>query len=237
MSADTRSWLADLIEKHDADLLAEWVREQRTLAGRSTSTTTDDEARDQSRRLLTAVRKGLVDAGLDDLAAPAWAETRDVLGEVSRERAIRGSSPSDTARFVFSLKQPLFARIRREVGNDAGRLAEQTWAGSLLIDSLGLYTTEVFQKTLERPQLVPLDSLETLKFLEQWRGDGDVLSLGPNRVDEQRVASQLTDILCCVLVCSIRCGEPLCVLFWQRSCPFCPRKSCVRLPIRVAVSY
>ena len=145
MSAEIRSWLAALIEKHHADLLSEWLREQRVATGRATSTTSDEEARDQSRRLLTAMRKGLIEGSLDDMTAPAWAETREVLGEVSRERASRGSSPSDTARFVFSLKQPLFARIRRESGGDAERLAEQTWAGSVLIDSLGLYTTEMSQ--------------------------------------------------------------------------------------------
>jgi rsbT co-antagonist protein RsbR len=172
MSADTRSWLADLIEKHHADLLSEWVREQRALGGRATSTTSDDEVRDQARRLLTAMRKGLVEGSLDDVTAPAWAETREVLAEVSRERAVRGSSPSDTARFVFSLKQPLFARIRREIGNDAARLAEQTWAGSLLIDSLGLYTSEVFQKT--REDIIARQQQELLELstpvVQLWEG-------------------------------------------------------------------
>ena len=172
MSADTRSWLADLIEKHHADLLSEWVREQRAVSGRATSATSDDEARDQARRLLTAVRTGLVEGSVDDLAGPAWAETREVLGEVSRERAGRGSTPSDTARFVFSLKQPLFARIRREIGNDAARLAEQTWAGSVLIDSLGLYTTEAFQKT--REEIIARQQQELLELstpvVQLWDG-------------------------------------------------------------------
>ena len=172
MSADTRSWLADLIEKHHADLLSEWLREQRALAGRATSVTSEEEARDQSRRLLTALRKGLVEGGSDDLTGPPWAETREVLGDVSRERASRGSSPSDTARFVLSIKQPLFARIRREAGNDAGRLAEQTWEGSMLIDSLGLYTTEIFQKT--REGIIARQQQELLELstpvVELWQG-------------------------------------------------------------------
>ena len=173
MSADTRSWLADLIEKHHADLLSEWLREQRALPGRATSVTSEDEARDQSRRLLTALRKGLVDgSSVDDLTGPPWADTREVLADVSRERAARGSSPSDTARFVLSIKQPLFARIRREAGNDAGRLAEQTWEGSMLIDSLGLYTTEIFQKT--REGIIARQQQELLELstpvVELWQG-------------------------------------------------------------------
>ena len=172
MSADTRSWLADLIEKHHADLLSEWLREQRALAGRATSVTSEEEARDQSQRLLTALRKGLAGGSLNDLTGPPWVDTREVLGEVSRERASRGSSPTDTARFVLSIKQPLFARIRREAGNDAGRLAEQTWEGSMLIDSLGLYTTEIFQKT--REGIIARQQQELLELstpvVELWQG-------------------------------------------------------------------
>jgi len=170
MSAETRSWLADLIEKHHADLLSEWQREQRARV--ATSATTEDEARDQSRRLLAAVRKSLAQGSVDDLASPAWAEARDVLGEVSRERASRGSSPSDTARFVFSLKQPLFAHIRREAGNDTAKLADETWTATQLVDSLGLFTSEAFQKMREemiRRQQQELLELST-PVVELWKG-------------------------------------------------------------------
>jgi rsbT co-antagonist protein RsbR len=173
MSADTHSsWLADTIEKHHGDLLSEWLREQRALGDRHTSTIPEDEVRDQSRRLLTAIRAGLLLGSPDDLSGPAWAEARDVLGEMSRERASRGSSPSNTARFVFSLKQPLFARIRRELGQDAGRLAEETWTASLLIDSLGLHTTEAFQKN--REEIIARQQQELLELstpvVELWEG-------------------------------------------------------------------
>ena len=66
-----------------------------------------------------------------------------------RSRAIQGFSPSDTARFVFSLKEPLFRRIREAHRKDAEALAADTWTLSHLIDDLGLYTTEAFQKSRE----------------------------------------------------------------------------------------
>ncbi len=172
MSAETRSWLADLIEKHHADLLSDWQREQRALGGRASSATTEEEAREQSRRLLTAVRKGLVQGSVEDLGAAAWVDARDVLAEVSRERAARGSSPSDTARFVFSLKQPLFARIRREAGNDSARLSDETWAATLLVDSLGLFSFEAFQRS--REEIISRQQQELLELstpvVELWKG-------------------------------------------------------------------
>ena len=72
-----------------------------------------------------------------------------MLTDLSRSRGVQGFSPSETATFIFSLKKPLFARLRREVGKDPDVLAEVTWAATELLDSLGLYTTEIYQKTRE----------------------------------------------------------------------------------------
>jgi len=58
-------------------------------------------------------------------------------------------TPIETAMFVFSLKQPLFARIRNEFPDDAQRLADETWRATLLIDRLGLETTTAFIKSRE----------------------------------------------------------------------------------------
>jgi rsbT co-antagonist protein RsbR len=49
---------------------------------------------------------------------------------------------------VFSMKQPLFTQLRKSV-SDVSTLADETWAATLLLDSLGLFTTEAFQKSRE----------------------------------------------------------------------------------------
>ena len=50
---------------------------------------------------------------------------------------------------MFSLKKPLFTHLRRELNGDGHALADETWATSELLDKLGLYTTEVYQKARE----------------------------------------------------------------------------------------
>src|SRR5690606_15707509 len=50
--------------------------------------------------------------------------------------------------FVFSLKQPLFDRLRSTIG-DGAALADEILAASQLLDKLGLHTTETFQKSRE----------------------------------------------------------------------------------------
>src|SRR6202000_251228 len=69
--------------------------------------------------------------------------------EISPARAIQGFSPSETATFVFSLKQPLFNTLTRNNSFSPAQVAELTWSITVLLDELGLFTLEVFQKSRE----------------------------------------------------------------------------------------
>ncbi len=72
-----------------------------------------------------------------------------MLDDLSVARAQQGFSPSETAMFIFSLKQPLFDRLQCVVGSGVEAL-NRLWPTNLLLDRLGLYTTEVFQRGREQ---------------------------------------------------------------------------------------
>ena len=93
-------------------------------------------------------RTGLDDVGASNPSDPRWKELRDLLDEISKSRAVQGFTPTETATFVFSFKEPLFRRLREDV-RDARILADQIWGATELLDAFGLYTTEVFLKTRE----------------------------------------------------------------------------------------
>jgi rsbT co-antagonist protein RsbR len=59
------------------------------------------------------------------------------------------SHPSEIATFVFSLKEPLFALLRQKIGAEPDRLAREIWTATVLLDKLGLYTVDAFQKSRE----------------------------------------------------------------------------------------
>jgi rsbT co-antagonist protein RsbR len=139
--------LPQLITKHRDWLVNNWIEQQR-IAG-PTAGADQAELRDYSTRFIDALR-GAAGAGQSqEIGASTWADARAVLEEVSRTQAQRGATPTQTATFVFSLKRPLFDLLRREVGNDAEALARETWAATVLLDRLGLYTMEAFQKSRE----------------------------------------------------------------------------------------
>ena len=52
------------------------------------------------------------DSADPDISDPRWAAVRELLTDLSRTRATRGFTPTETATFVFSLKEPLFAALR-----------------------------------------------------------------------------------------------------------------------------
>jgi rsbT co-antagonist protein RsbR len=83
------------------------------------------------------------------VGSPAWAPVRDLLSGISRSRTQQGFSPSEIATFVLSFKQPLFDRLRDELGKDAQALAAEVWAATTVLDRLGLLTMEVYQKSRE----------------------------------------------------------------------------------------
>jgi rsbT co-antagonist protein RsbR len=108
----------------------------------------------------------------NDIAGSDWAGARQVLEEVSRTRTTQGFTPSETATFVFSLKEPLFNLLRREIGNDANRLADEVWLATMLLDRLGLYTTELAQKS--RDEVIIRQQQELLELstpvVQLWEG-------------------------------------------------------------------
>jgi rsbT co-antagonist protein RsbR len=132
-----------LLEKNQVEVLSEWLRLQGTTGARQP----EQQRFDQSRRFLQLFAGATQRATSADILTPSWADVREMLGEVSRERGRLGFTPTETATFVFSLKEPLFSLLRTELPGDL--LTEETWAASRLIDALGLFTMELYQKGRE----------------------------------------------------------------------------------------
>jgi len=167
----TSSRLPEIIAKHEQDLLDQWIKEQTSSATRRPDLLSEADLREQSRALLNGIRNAIQRGRLDDITGSEWQTVRDVLNEVSRAQAQMGFSPSETATFVFSLKQPLFARLRAEI-RETDPLVDEMWAASTLLDKLGLHTTEVYQKSREEVILrQQQDMLElSTPVVELWDG-------------------------------------------------------------------
>jgi rsbT co-antagonist protein RsbR len=142
--------LRKVLGESQKELLADWVQAQLSATTLRADLIKESELREQSRELLSLMKGATEsDASLTQIDGPHWAAARDFLATVSRSRAQQGFSPSETATFVFSLKQPLFARLRAELGANAQALADEVWLTTDVLDRLGLLTAETFVKSRE----------------------------------------------------------------------------------------
>jgi rsbT co-antagonist protein RsbR len=140
-----------VMETSQVQLLADWVKVLRSAAtARSSSLISDPELQSQCQELITLLSAGIATGKLDNVDDPVWQPTREFLAGVSRSRGRQGFSPSETAMFVMSLKEPLVAHLRRAFqGENEAQLFHDVWELSKLLDKLGLYTTEVHQQARE----------------------------------------------------------------------------------------
>jgi len=139
--------VSEILGRDDKALLQEWI-EQVHSSSRGSGSIPEAELRQQCLKFISVFRAGLDDVGASNATDPRWKELRELLAEVSKSRAIQGFTPTETAAFVFSFKEPLFRRLSAEV-KDPKVLADQIWGASELLDSFGLYTTDVFLQTRE----------------------------------------------------------------------------------------
>ena len=141
------AFLAEILRRDQQSILAEWSRLQLDSISTRRELMSEAELGQQSRDFLSAFTPAFA-TDERDTTGPTWSPVRDFLARISESRARQGFSPSETATFVLSLKEPLFNRLRAAAG-DPETLGNEMWKATLALDALGLYTTEMHQKSRE----------------------------------------------------------------------------------------
>jgi rsbT co-antagonist protein RsbR len=169
MAKPPASRLPVILSESATEILSDWLARLNTrpdprLAAAELETQCDGIV----RRLAQACRDG----NLIDIDAPSFAPLRDILAELSRTRALAGYSPTETAIFILSLKEPLLARLRSVLAGEPDRLSDDTATISELIDKLGLFMMETFQRAREEViirQQMEISELST-PVVKLWQG-------------------------------------------------------------------
>ena len=141
--------LGEVLRKHRESILADWSRDLAGALSRHKDLIRESELRAQCHDFIDHLIKAMSSGEAAGIQGPEWAGMRELLGKISSSRAIQGFTPVETATFVFSFKKPFFARLRQEYGQDGDGLFREIWSAGQVLDELGLYTTEVFQKARE----------------------------------------------------------------------------------------
>jgi rsbT co-antagonist protein RsbR len=140
MAENDGQHLLGLLLQDEQALLDQWLRAASAhLQGRAAAAELDRAFRD----LLSALTKAVGGGGLD-LDHEAYGEVRALLAELSRDRARRGFTPSETAISVFSLKDALF-----DLADRSGQATRTLIVVSRWVDALGLLTFDNYVRARE----------------------------------------------------------------------------------------
>ena len=168
---DNAARISQLIQEHEAEIGSQWIAQLEALTVRGT-VSSKAQLRDHCQQFLAAFAAATRGGELENVDHRSWDEVRDLLAEISSSRAKSGSTPSETATFIFSLKQPIFTQLSAAFAGDPETLAAASWSTSTLLDKLGLYTIEVFQKA--KDQIIVRQQQELLELstpvVKLWNG-------------------------------------------------------------------
>jgi rsbT co-antagonist protein RsbR len=140
--------ISEILSRDSKPFLEDWMRNINRSSQSGTGSMSQSVLQQQCMNFYSSFRTASDKAGGSGVDDPRWKELKEQLSEISRSRAVQGFTPTETATFVFSFKEPLFRRLREDV-SDPQILADQIWGLSELLDALGLYTTEVHLATRE----------------------------------------------------------------------------------------
>ncbi len=140
--------MATVLEKHHAEIRSAWLEQLSAGGGDHSGRIAREDLRRQADEFLQLISRGLRAGQTDGIEGEEWADMRAFLENLSEQRALAGFTADETANFIFSLKRPLFDKLREDV-QDSRQLAQEVWATTVLLDSLGLHTVKSFQRARE----------------------------------------------------------------------------------------
>jgi len=149
MNADYK--FPDIINENYDAIFSDWIKEQITALTFRRELIKEEELKRQCQDFLTALIKTIQDGNIEQIDGEEWRDVRSIIDDVSRRRIELGFISSETATFIFSLKQSIFSiLLENALDWDNSKIIREIWGVTILMDKLGLYSFESYQKTRER---------------------------------------------------------------------------------------
>ncbi|HEY9710780.1 MAG TPA: STAS domain-containing protein [Oculatellaceae cyanobacterium] len=171
MSVGDHSIIPEILRNYQTELLNDWLSEQ-IEAGILKNSFKERELREECKDFLDLLSTAVQSGHLTNVRASEWTDVREMLTSFSRTSSQKGFTATETASFVFSLKPPIFNRLRQEIPQDNATLTREICEGTTLLDTLGLWTIESYQKAREGVILRQQEELMELStpVVKLWEG-------------------------------------------------------------------
>lgn len=140
----------DIIKKNEVKILKRWIALQ--LANIDTlrrDLISEADLRNESNNFLRNFTEAIKLGIKEDITGPEYEKVKEILIKISRNRAIQGFTPSETATFVFSLKEAILPYMQEAYKSDVEEMLTVTTGLNNLLDKLGLQSFEEYSKGRE----------------------------------------------------------------------------------------
>jgi rsbT co-antagonist protein RsbR len=145
---DVSTTLSQLLRDQQSQVLSDWMSRQLQSLSTRRDLLSEVDLAAESAQFLETLTGALESSDPERPVGEAWDRLHGMITKLSASRARLGFSPSETAMFIFSLKQPLFDVLKASV-TKPDALAREMWHATTVLDRLGLIVTEAYQKGRE----------------------------------------------------------------------------------------
>jgi rsbT co-antagonist protein RsbR len=139
-----------VFKKKEREILEFRMKNQLSSIGRRKDLISDKQLREDSTFFLNEFIKAIRLGNIEDISGSEYDEIKKQLKKLSRNRAQLGLSASETATYIFSLKNTLFPYMQEAYKDEPFRLVKETSRINNLLDEFGLLTLEDYSKGREQ---------------------------------------------------------------------------------------
>jgi rsbT co-antagonist protein RsbR len=139
-----------LLTERENEILETWIENRINSPDFRETLISGDELRADSQAFLRAFVTAIANSNVEEMRGKEFNAIRRLLLEISEARAAQAFSPSETAFYVFSLKETLLPLLRDEYPDDPETLLDELNKLSKALDKLGSFIFVTTIKNRER---------------------------------------------------------------------------------------
>jgi rsbT co-antagonist protein RsbR len=140
-----------LLSERENEILEAWIENRLASSDFRETLISGEELRSDSQIFLRAFITAIANSNTEEMRGKEFNAIRRLLLEISEARAAQAFSPSETAFYVFSLKESLLPFLRDEYKNDPELLVDEVNKISKALDKLGSF---IFVSTIKNRERV-----------------------------------------------------------------------------------
>lgn len=140
-----------LLTERENEILEAWIENRIGSSDFRETLISGEELRSDSQSFLRAFIMAVANSNVEEMRGKEFNSIRRLLLEISEARAAQAFSPSETAFYVFSLKETILPFLRDEYRDDPETLLEEVNKLSKALDKLGSF---IFVSTIKNRERV-----------------------------------------------------------------------------------